>query len=202
MEMLELRAKFPWTLFINTHQALRQIMDWRPPSYKPLSKEMMVRLPTHTCNTRPQLVNKKFISKLNLYNSIKLVSHIQRGAVAYRNDQFGTFPNGNDIIIMVSVNVLNMYFINTKICMSACRLLRQVITKYSTFVSAELVCPYMYNIICITGRVMRSTIPMKCSLLIRQAIFHRIYNKVVVCTTADIVLLTQWTFKIIGTICD
>ena len=37
--------------------ALVQIMAWRRPGGKPLSEPMMVRLLTHTCVTRPQLVN-------------------------------------------------------------------------------------------------------------------------------------------------
>ena len=42
---------------INNIPALVQIMAWRRPGDKPLSEPMMVRLPTHTCVTRPQWVN-------------------------------------------------------------------------------------------------------------------------------------------------
>ena len=41
---------------INNISALVQIMAWRRPGNKPLSETMMVRLPTHICITRPQLV--------------------------------------------------------------------------------------------------------------------------------------------------
>ena len=43
---------------INNIPALVQIMVWRRPGDKPLSEPMMVSLPTHTCVTRPQWVNK------------------------------------------------------------------------------------------------------------------------------------------------
>ena len=36
-----------------------QIMAWRRPGDKQLSEPMVVRLPTHMCVTRPQLVNVK-----------------------------------------------------------------------------------------------------------------------------------------------
>ena len=43
---------------INNIPALVQIMAWRWPGDKPLSKPMMVRLPTHICVTRPQWVKE------------------------------------------------------------------------------------------------------------------------------------------------
>ena len=43
---------------INNIPALVQIMVWCRPGDKPLSEPMMVRLPTHTCITRPQWVNR------------------------------------------------------------------------------------------------------------------------------------------------
>ena len=42
---------------INNIPALVQIMAWRCSGYKPLSKPMIVCLPTHLCVTRPQWVN-------------------------------------------------------------------------------------------------------------------------------------------------
>ena len=42
---------------INNIPALVQIMAWRRPGDKPLSRPMMARLPTHICVTRPQWVN-------------------------------------------------------------------------------------------------------------------------------------------------
>ena len=39
---------------INNIQALVQIMAWHRPGDKPLSEPVMVRLPMHTCVTRPQ----------------------------------------------------------------------------------------------------------------------------------------------------
>ena len=41
---------------INNIPALVQIMAWCWPGDKPLSEPMMVRLPTHICDTRPQWV--------------------------------------------------------------------------------------------------------------------------------------------------
>ena len=45
----------------NIIPALVQIMAWRRPGDKPLSEPMMVRLPTHTCVTRPQWVNVQIL---------------------------------------------------------------------------------------------------------------------------------------------
>ena len=42
---------------INNIPALVQIMAWRRPGDKPLSRPMIVKLPTHICVTRPQWVN-------------------------------------------------------------------------------------------------------------------------------------------------
>ena len=41
---------------INNIQALVQVMAWCRPGDKPLTKPMVVRLPTHICVTRPQWV--------------------------------------------------------------------------------------------------------------------------------------------------
>ena len=41
---------------INNIPASVQIMAWRRPGDKPLSEPMVVRLPTHICVIRPQLV--------------------------------------------------------------------------------------------------------------------------------------------------
>ena len=41
---------------------LVQVMAWRRPGDKPLSKKMMVRLPTHICVTRPQWVKRMYNS--------------------------------------------------------------------------------------------------------------------------------------------
>ena len=43
---------------INNIPTLLQVMAWRRPGDKPLSKPMMVRLTTHICVTRPQWVKK------------------------------------------------------------------------------------------------------------------------------------------------
>ena len=43
---------------INNIPELVQIMAWRRPGDKPLSKPMMIRLLTHICVTRPQWVNR------------------------------------------------------------------------------------------------------------------------------------------------
>ena len=41
---------------------LAQVMAWHRPGGKPLSEEMMIELPTHVCDTRPQWVNKNYVS--------------------------------------------------------------------------------------------------------------------------------------------
>ena len=46
--------KFVLTVRINNISALVQIMAWRRPGDKPLSKPMMISLPTHVCVTRPR----------------------------------------------------------------------------------------------------------------------------------------------------
>ena len=76
MKMYELRLKFQWRLFlkgpINNIPALVQIMAWRRPGDKPLSEPMMVRLPTHICDTRPQWVKTSPVSVISLDFTIKL----------------------------------------------------------------------------------------------------------------------------------
>ena len=56
---------------INNSQALVQIMAWRRPGDKPLSKPMMIILPTNICVARPQLVNRCYAGliwrKLEIY---------------------------------------------------------------------------------------------------------------------------------------
>ena len=52
----------------NKVPALVQIMAWRRPGDKPLSEPMMIRLPTHICVTRPQLVNIVFDGQLAISN--------------------------------------------------------------------------------------------------------------------------------------
>ena len=49
-----IRLKFVSNVPINNILALVQIMGWCRPGDKPLSKPMMVWLPTHICITRPQ----------------------------------------------------------------------------------------------------------------------------------------------------
>ena len=46
----------------NNIPTLGQVMAWRRPGDKPLSEPMMVRLPTHICVTRPQWVNKSWVT--------------------------------------------------------------------------------------------------------------------------------------------
>ena len=45
---------------INDIPALVEIMAWCQPGVKPSSEAMMVRLPTHTCVSRPQWVKSNF----------------------------------------------------------------------------------------------------------------------------------------------
>ena len=58
---IEISLKFVPQCPINNIPALVQIMAWRRPGDKPLSGQMMVRLPTHICVTRPQWVKDKVI---------------------------------------------------------------------------------------------------------------------------------------------
>ena len=51
----------PWEL-IDHESSLVQIMAWRRPGDKPLSKTMMVSLLTHICVTRPQWLNSCHIN--------------------------------------------------------------------------------------------------------------------------------------------
>ena len=53
---------------INKVPALVQIIAWRRPGDKPLSEPMMIRLPTHICVTRPQLINIDFGGQLTISN--------------------------------------------------------------------------------------------------------------------------------------
>ena len=65
---------------INNIPALVQIMAWRRPGGKPLSEPMMVRLPTHTCVTRPQWVNSLRPSDIcGKLNSIGLENGLSPG---------------------------------------------------------------------------------------------------------------------------
>ena len=59
---------------INNIPALIQIMAWRRPGDKPLSKTMLASSLTHICVTRPQLVNcvarRQWVNKLLAYHTI------------------------------------------------------------------------------------------------------------------------------------
>ena len=54
---INISLKFVPRGLINNIPTLVHVMAWRRPGNKPLSELMMVRLPTHTCVTRPQCVN-------------------------------------------------------------------------------------------------------------------------------------------------
>ena len=58
---------------INNIPSLVQIMAWRRPGDKPLSKPMMARLSTHICVTRPQWVK---MSKLS--PRVKLLAYLEQ----------------------------------------------------------------------------------------------------------------------------
>ena len=62
---------------INNNPALVQIMAWRRPGNKPLSKPMMVNLLTHLCVTRPQWVNTWTfnITRIIAIGDIKIITH-------------------------------------------------------------------------------------------------------------------------------
>ena len=53
----KISLKFVPKVLMNNIPVLVQIMAWHRPGNKPLSRPMMVRLPTHICATRPQWVN-------------------------------------------------------------------------------------------------------------------------------------------------
>ena len=53
---IKISLKFVPKGLINNVPALVQIMAWRRPGDKPLSEAMMVNLPTHICDSRPQWV--------------------------------------------------------------------------------------------------------------------------------------------------
>ena len=55
---IRISLKFVPKCLINNNPALVQIMAWCRPGDKPLSKPMMVSLPTHICAIRPQWVNE------------------------------------------------------------------------------------------------------------------------------------------------
>ena len=59
--LIKISLKFVPKCPIDNISALVQIMDCRLVSAKPLSKPMIVRLPTHICITRPQWVTTKFL---------------------------------------------------------------------------------------------------------------------------------------------
>ena len=53
----KISLKFVPKCSINNIPTLVEIMAWRRPGDKPLSRPMIIRLPTHICVTRPQWVN-------------------------------------------------------------------------------------------------------------------------------------------------
>ena len=55
---IKISLKFVPKGSINIIPAMVQIMAWRWPGDKPLSEQMMVKLLTHICLTRPQWVNE------------------------------------------------------------------------------------------------------------------------------------------------
>ena len=64
---IKISLKFVPRGSINNIPALVQIMAWRRPGDKPLSKPMMGSLLTHICVTRPQWVNDKILPKTLSY---------------------------------------------------------------------------------------------------------------------------------------
>ena len=60
---------------------LVQVMAWRRPGDKPLSKPMMARLPTHICVTQPQWVNTwlQWIGKEQLQDEMRTISVLRIG---------------------------------------------------------------------------------------------------------------------------
>ena len=58
---IKISLKFVPKVPINNSPSLVQIMAWRRPGNKPLSKPMMGSLLTHICITRPQWVNRHWL---------------------------------------------------------------------------------------------------------------------------------------------
>ena len=75
--LIKISLKFAPKGSINNIPALVQIMAWRRPGDKPLSKPMMVSLLTHICVTRPQWVND--------------VSYVVSGVFSWWRHQMETF---------------------------------------------------------------------------------------------------------------
>ena len=76
MKLYEFRLRFHWNLFLGFQlTALVQIMAWRRSGDKPLSETMMVSLTTHICVTRPQWVNKDYVSNINIGKSITMAAY-------------------------------------------------------------------------------------------------------------------------------
>ena len=74
--LIKISLKFVPKGRINNIPALVQIMAWRRPGDKPLSKPMMVSLPMHICVTRPQWVNNMFELLLSLAPT-KITCHVR-----------------------------------------------------------------------------------------------------------------------------
>ena len=75
----KISLKFAPNVPFNNIPALVQIMAWRRPGDKPLSKPMVVRFPTHICVTRPQWVNICFYQPNRIDHSrwnLALCSHL------------------------------------------------------------------------------------------------------------------------------
>ena len=69
MKIFEFRPKFYWSLSLRVQLTILQrwFRHWLGavrPCDKPLSEQMMVRLPTHICVTRPQWVNTTEINAI------------------------------------------------------------------------------------------------------------------------------------------
>ena len=64
---INISLKFVPKVQIDNIPALVQIMAWRPPSDKPLSEPMMVKLLTHICVTRPQWVNRLLLPLIHYW---------------------------------------------------------------------------------------------------------------------------------------
>ena len=62
---IEISLKFIPKGPINNIPALVQIMVWRQSGNKPLTEPLVVRLPTHTCVTRPQRVKETVYDTVN-----------------------------------------------------------------------------------------------------------------------------------------
>ena len=85
---IKISLKFVPSGSIDNIPTLVQVMAWRRPGDKPLSKPMMVRLPTHICVTRPQWVKKYRMSHIRIkLDTVTLFQYDNRSYNIWQNSR-------------------------------------------------------------------------------------------------------------------